>query len=58
MTNRVLLLLNRALSGAGEAIATPSGVNPELLRSYAPKGPNGELDFYGNEVSSRHLRGR
>jgi len=58
MNNRVLLLINRALSGAGEAIGTPSGVNPELLRSYAPKGPNGELDFFGNEVSARHLRRR
>lgn len=58
MSNRVLLLLNRFLDGAGEAIGTPSGVNPELLRSYAPKGPNGELDFFGNEVSQRHLRGR
>jgi hypothetical protein len=54
----VLLLVNRLLDGAGEAISTPSGVNPELLRSYAPKGPNGELDFYGNEVSRKHLHGR
>lgn len=58
MDNRVLLLINRVLDGAGEALGTPSGVNPALLRSYAPKGPNGELDFFGNEVSSRHLRGR
>lgn len=58
MSSRVLLLVNRLLDGAGEAISTPSGVNPELLRSYAPKGPNGELDFYGNEVSRKHLHGR
>ena len=53
MTNRVLILLNRALDGAGEAVRTPSGVNPDLLARYAPRGPNGELDFFGNEVSSR-----
>jgi hypothetical protein len=53
MTNRVLLLLNRMLDGAGEAVRTPSGVNPDLLRHYAPRGPRGELDFYGNEVSKR-----
>lgn len=58
MNNRVLLLLNRVLDGAGEAIGTPSGVNPAVLHSYAPKGPNGELDFYGNEVSRKHLSGR
>jgi len=53
MTNRVLLLINRALDGAGEAVRTPSGVNPHVLSRYAPRGPNGELDFFGNEVSSR-----
>lgn len=58
MSSRVLSLLSRLLDGAGEAVRTPSGVNPELLRSYAPKGPNGELDFFGNEVSRMHLRGR
>jgi hypothetical protein len=58
MDNRVLLLINRVVDGAGEAIRTPSGVSPARLRSYAPKGPNGELDFFGNEVSSKHLRGR
>lgn len=54
----IMHVLGRLLDGAGEALRTPSGVNPELLRSYAPKGPNGELDFFGNEVSTRHLRGR
>ena len=58
MNDRVLLFIDRALSAAGEAIGTPSGVNPELLRSYAPKGPNGELDFFGNEVSAKHLQRR
>lgn len=58
MNNHVLLLLHRVLDGAGEAIGTPSGVNPAVLHSYAPKGPHGELDFFGNEVSRRHLRGR
>jgi hypothetical protein len=53
MTNRVLLLINRMLDGAGEAVRTPSGVNPDLLSRYAPRGPQGELDFYGNEVSDR-----
>lgn len=50
-------MFNRLLEGAGEAVRTPSGVNPELLLNYAPKGPNGELDFFGNEVSVKHLRG-
>lgn len=53
MTNRVLLLINRVLDGAGEAVRTPSGVNPHVLSRYAPRGPHGELDFYGNEVSTR-----
>ncbi len=57
MSGRVTRMISRLFDGAGEAVRTPSGVNPELLRSYAPKGPNGELDFFGNEVSVRHLRG-
>jgi hypothetical protein len=50
MTNRVLLLINRALSGAGEAMATPSGVNVDLLRAYGRHDSNGLPHFYGNEI--------
>lgn len=58
MTNRVLLLIGRVFEGAGEAVSTPSGVNPDLLLRYAPKSPDGAPSFFGNEVSTRHLRGR
>jgi hypothetical protein len=53
MTSSVLLLINRVLDGAGEAVRTPSGVNPHMLNRYAPRRPHGELDFFGNEVSQR-----
>ncbi len=58
MTNRFLLLIGRALEGAGEAVGTPSGVNPELLLHYAPRSPDGQPSYFGNEVSARHLHGR
>jgi len=53
MTSSVLLLINRMLDGAGEAIRTPSGVNPDRFSRYAPRGPRGELDFFGYEGSPR-----
>ena len=58
MPNRVLFLIGRVFEGAGEAMATPSGVNPDLLLRYAPRSPDGRPSFFGNEVSTRHLRGR
>ncbi len=58
MRSTVFSLVQSVLDGAGEAIGTPSGVSPARLDRYAPKGPNGELDYFGNEVSARHLRGR
>jgi len=50
MTNRVLILINRALSGAGEAMATPSGVNVDLLRAYGRHDSSHLPHFYGNEI--------
>lgn len=50
MTNRVLLLINRALSGAGEAMRTPSGVNVDLLRSYGRHDASGLPHYFGNEI--------
>ena len=53
MTNRVLLLLNRILTDAGEAVRTPSGVNVDLLRSYGRMGKETLPHYYGNEIPSR-----
>jgi hypothetical protein len=53
MNVRVQLLVNRFVEAAGEAIATPAGVNVDLLRAY---GRHRSLDvphFYGNEIPSR-----
>jgi hypothetical protein len=50
MTNRVLLLIGRALDGAGEAVRTPSGVNVDLLRAYGRDKRTGLPHYYGNEI--------
>jgi len=49
MNSRVLLLINRVLDDAGEAVRTPSGVNVDLLRSYGRRG-GGLPHYYGNEI--------
>ena len=50
MTNRVLLLINRALSGVGEAVSTPSGVNVDLLRAYGRHDSDSLPHYFGNEI--------
>jgi hypothetical protein len=52
MNSRVLLLINRVLDDAGEAMRTPSGVNVDLLRGYGRQG-HGLPHYYGNEIPTR-----
>ena len=53
MNHRVLHLINRILDGAGEAVATPSGVNVDLLRAYGRHDRDSLPHYYGNEIPSR-----
>jgi len=52
VSNRVLMIIHRVLDGTGEAMATPSGVNVDLLRAYGRRSDTGLPHYFGNEIPS------
>jgi hypothetical protein len=52
MTNRVLILFNRALDSTATAVSTPSGVAPHRLRTYGRNSRTGLPHYFGSRIPS------
>jgi hypothetical protein len=50
MTNRVLILFNRALDTTTRVMSTPSGVAPHRLRTYGRNSRDGQPHYFGTSI--------